>query len=124
MRFLTSHHSLRALVLTIASIAMFGGSGLTAQEPILQRFERTEPHMGTSARIVLYAPDETVASAALDAAFAIYPTVRGYLLDDAGALRAHVTVFVDGEVVRDRTRLAGRIAPTARIDVLQALSGG
>ncbi len=62
--------------------------------------------------------------AALEAAFVIYPTVRGYLLDDAGALRPHVTVFVDGKVVRDRVRLAQRIAPTARIDVLQALSGG
>ena len=61
---------------------------------------------------------------ALEAAFVVHPTVRGYLLDDTGALRAHVTVFVDGEVVRDRTHLAVRIPATARIDVLQALSGG
>lgn len=61
---------------------------------------------------------------ALDAAFAVYPGVRGYLLDDTGALRAHVTLFVDGEVVRDRVRLQQRIAGDARIDVLQALSGG
>lgn len=61
---------------------------------------------------------------ALDAAFAVYPAVRGYLLDDTGALRAHVTLFVDGEVVRDRVRLQQRIAGDARIDVLQALSGG
>jgi molybdopterin synthase sulfur carrier subunit len=60
----------------------------------------------------------------LDAAFAIHPTVRGYLLDDGGALRAHVTVFVDGVVVHDRQRLAQRVAPDARVDVLQALSGG
>lgn len=61
---------------------------------------------------------------ALDAAFVTYPTVRGYLLDDAGALRRHVTVFVDGAVVTDRATLAQRIPPGARIDVLQALSGG
>ena len=61
---------------------------------------------------------------AFDAAFLVYPTVRGYLLDDTGALRQHVTVFVDGAVVRDRSGLAQRIAPLAHIDVLQALSGG
>ncbi len=61
---------------------------------------------------------------ALDAAFAIHPTARGYLLDDAGALRQHVTLFVDGEVVRERRRLAQPVQPKSRIDVLQALSGG
>ena len=61
---------------------------------------------------------------ALEAAFVAYPTVRGYLLDDSGALRPHVTVFVDGAVVTDRTTLAQRIPVSARIDVLQALSGG
>lgn len=60
----------------------------------------------------------------LDAAFVIYPAVRGYLLDDTGGLRQHITVFVDGVVVRDRQRLATATAPAARIDVLQALSGG
>jgi molybdopterin synthase sulfur carrier subunit len=61
---------------------------------------------------------------ALEAAFAVYPQVRGYLLDDGGALRQHVTVFVDGAVVRDRVRLATRVQAGSRIDVLQALSGG
>jgi hypothetical protein len=60
----------------------------------------------------------------LEAAFAIYPAVRGYLLDDSGALRQHITVFVDGTVVGDRRRLATRVVPAARVDVLQALSGG
>lgn len=61
---------------------------------------------------------------ALEAACAHYPTVRGYLLDDAGALRPHVVVFVDGVVVHDRVRLAQPVSPSGRIDVLQALSGG
>ena len=65
----------------------------------------------------------TVAEA-LDAAFATYPRVRGYLLDEQGALRPHVAVFVDGEVLRDRERLRDRVGPRGRIDVLQALSGG
>lgn len=61
---------------------------------------------------------------ALENAFAAYPTARSYLLDDAGGLRAHVTVFVDGEVVRDRVRLQTTVKHTSTIDVLQALSGG
>lgn len=61
---------------------------------------------------------------ALRAAFAVHPTVEGYLLDESGALRPHVTVFVDGVPVRDRVQLATPCAPGARIDVLQALSGG
>ncbi|MCB9887134.1 MAG: MoaD/ThiS family protein [Planctomycetes bacterium] len=68
--------------------------------------------------------DGATVRAALEAAFVIYPEVRGYLLDDTGALRQHVTVFVDGVVVRDRTRLQTRVAAGAAIDVLQALSGG
>lgn len=61
---------------------------------------------------------------ALENAFAVSPNVRGYVLDETGALRPHVVVFVDGAVVRDRERLATPVAATARIDVLQALSGG
>lgn len=68
-------------------------------------------------------PGATVRDA-LDAAFAVYPTVRGYLLDDDGGLRQHVTVFVDGEVVRDRLHLRSPVGPQSAVAVLQALSGG
>lgn len=61
---------------------------------------------------------------ALDHAFETYPTVRGYLLEDDGSLRTHVTVFVDGQVVGDRRHLRTRVSESSRIDVLQALSGG
>lgn len=61
---------------------------------------------------------------ALEAAFAVHPSVRGYLLDESGELRPHVTVFVDGVPVRDRAQLATPCSPDSRVDVLQALSGG
>ncbi|MBL8898670.1 MAG: MoaD/ThiS family protein [Planctomycetes bacterium] len=61
---------------------------------------------------------------ALDAACARYPGVRGYLLDDAGELRPHVAIFVDGELSSDRVRLAQPVGAHARIEVFQALSGG
>ncbi len=60
---------------------------------------------------------------ALDAYFAANPAVRGYVLDEQGALRKHVTVFVDGEQVRNRS-LSSPIGEKAELYVMQALSGG
>ncbi|MHB8418259.1 MAG: MoaD/ThiS family protein [Myxococcales bacterium] len=62
--------------------------------------------------------------AALEGAFASAPAVRGYVLDEQGALRKHVAVFVNGEAVLDRIGLSDPVAPSGRIFVMQALSGG
>ena len=74
------------------------------------------------------APDVNVRGAtvreALEAAFALHPRVRGYVLDDQGGLRRHVVVFVGGAAVRDRTGLTDAAPEGAEIAVLQALSGG
>lgn len=73
-------------------------------------------------------PDATVPGATvrevLDAYFALYPSARGYALDEHGAVRKHVTVFVDGEQVADRTGLADPVSDQATIHLVQALSGG
>jgi molybdopterin synthase sulfur carrier subunit len=71
----------------------------------------------------LQAPGSTV-RAVLDAAFAQRPVARGYVLDDAGAVRKHVMVFVGGEQVADRQGLSDPVAPDAELWVMQALSGG
>jgi molybdopterin synthase sulfur carrier subunit len=68
-------------------------------------------------------PGATVREA-LEAVFAAHPMLRGYVLDDQGAVRRHVLVFVGGEPVKDRTGLSDAVAPGAQISVLQALSGG
>jgi sulfur carrier protein ThiS len=60
----------------------------------------------------------------LEAAFEASPRARGYVLDDQGALRHHVVVFVDGEMVSDRRGLSDPTREGSRIDVMQALSGG
>jgi sulfur carrier protein ThiS len=61
---------------------------------------------------------------ALAAAVAPHPRLRGYVLDDQGALRRHVAVYVNGEPVRDRVRLTDAVGPRDEIHVFQALSGG
>jgi hypothetical protein len=68
--------------------------------------------------------DATTLRAALEAYFAAHPRVRAYVLDEQGALRHHVVVFVDGAMAQDRAHLAEPVAPSAEIYVMQALSGG
>ena len=60
----------------------------------------------------------------LDKVFTENPQARGYVLDDQSALRKHITIFVDGKVIGDRTRLSDVVNETSRIYVFQALSGG
>jgi sulfur carrier protein ThiS len=61
---------------------------------------------------------------AFERAFEREPRLRGYLLDDQGALRKHMAVFVNGSAVRDRRGLLDAVAEGSEIAVIQALSGG
>jgi len=76
----------------------------------------------------LAAPTVTVAGTtlgeALGVVFADHPALRGYVLDDQGALRRHVAVFVDGRPAADRTGLTDAVGPDDEIYIFQALSGG
>ena len=60
----------------------------------------------------------------LDAVFASNQRARGYVLDDQGALRKHMAVYVDGEPIQDRVGLADPVPEGGKVDVMQALSGG
>lgn len=62
--------------------------------------------------------------AALAAVFAARPALKGYVLDDQGALRRHVVVYVNGQPMKDRVRLSDPVGPKDEIYVFQALSGG
>jgi len=61
---------------------------------------------------------------ALSAVFASRSTLRGYVLDDQGALRRHVVVYLNGRPVEDRTGLSDPVGADDEIYVFQALSGG
>ncbi|MEJ7807654.1 MAG: MoaD/ThiS family protein [Telluria sp.] len=62
--------------------------------------------------------------AALEAAFAANPQLRGYVLDEQGHLRPNVVVFIDGRRCAERVLLADRLTPDTTVYILQALSGG
>ena len=60
----------------------------------------------------------------LEGYFAENERARGYVLDDQGALRKHMAIFIDGRQVRDRSALTDPVDWTAVIDLIQSLSGG
>jgi molybdopterin synthase sulfur carrier subunit len=49
-----------------------------------------------------------------------HPAAKGWILDESGALRRHINVFVNGELGGQDTR----VEADDRIDVLPAISGG
>lgn len=89
----------------------------------MPRFEFT-PHLARH----IDCPPASVSAATLqegfDRVFARNPRLRGYVLDDQGRIRQHVAVFVDNQLIRDRSRLDIPLAPSSEIYVMQALSGG
>jgi molybdopterin synthase sulfur carrier subunit len=73
-------------------------------------------------------PDASVEGATVRQVLGRYfeanPAVHGYVLDDQGALRRHVAIFVNQEPIRDPVGLSDPVAPSDEIFVVQALSGG
>jgi sulfur-carrier protein len=53
-----------------------------------------------------------------------FPALRGYVLDDRGALRTHMTIFVDGLAIQDRKNLSDPVPADGEVYIMQALSGG
>ena len=94
---------------------MIGPAMPTVQfTPQLRRFLET-PQVDSAASTL---------RAALEDAFAANPRLRGYVLDDQGAMRANVVAFIDGERCLERTQLDQPLKPDSTVYVLQALSGG
>ena len=62
--------------------------------------------------------------AVLAAAFRAAPDLRAYVLDEQGAVRKHVAVFVNGEMIPRRDDLTRQLAAHDRVHVIQALTGG
>lgn len=63
-------------------------------------------------------------SAALEAAFRAAPGLRSYVLDEQGAVRKHVAVFVNAQLIASRTELGIALKSEDKVLVFQALTGG
>ncbi len=89
------------------------------------------PTVEFTAKLNRYFPDlgpltvkaETVAQAvrAVDEA---HPGLAAYVIDERGALRQHVNIFINDDWLRDRRTLSDRVRPNDRLLIMQALSGG
>ncbi len=50
--------------------------------------------------------------------------IADYVIDEQGALRKHVNIYVDGDLIYDKETLTDKISADSRIFIMQALSGG
>ena len=54
----------------------------------------------------------------------IYPGISNYLVDDHGHLRRHLNIFVQGDLIKDRSTLNDHVNSSDELLIFQALSGG
>ena len=88
--------------------------------PRLRFTDNIQRHVACPAATV----DGATLRAALDAYFAGNPRARTYVLDEQGAIRKHMTIFVNGRPIADRTNLTDPLSADTEIYIMQALSGG
>jgi sulfur-carrier protein len=88
----------------------------------LARWLTPTPTPGASERTFVV-PGATVRET-LDALFALWPNLRGYVTDEHGTLRHHVVAFVNGVAVQDKASLAEPVPANGEVHIFQALSGG
>jgi len=78
-------------------------------------------------RHVPCAPQDVAAGTlrgALEGAFLAAPALKSYVLDEQGAVRKHVAVFVNARMIASRTDLDVPLAKGDKVMVIQALTGG
>ncbi len=73
-------------------------------------------------------PPQQVPPGSLDTvlrtAFMAAPMIERYVLDEQGAVRKHVAVFVNNEMIAKRNDLSQPLTDSDAVWVIQALSGG
>jgi len=60
----------------------------------------------------------------LDNIFVQNERARSYVLDEQGALRRHMNVFINGRPITDHSTLSDTVPVDAEVYIMQALSGG
>ena len=82
-----------------------------------------DPAAAAPGEISIDAAGDTLTTT-LDAVFERHPKLRNYVLDEHGAVRHHVAIFVDGTAIKDKKNLDISVSKSTEIYILQALSGG
>ena len=54
----------------------------------------------------------------------IYPGLTEYIIEENGALRQHVNIFINNTFISDRKTLGDAVQDTDDVYIIQALSGG
>lgn len=62
--------------------------------------------------------------AALQAALAAAPGLAHYVFDDQGHVRKHVAIFINQQMLSNRSQLDRPLASGDKVLVIQALTGG
>jgi hypothetical protein len=73
-----------------------------------------------SVELRVAAPKSTLADA-LEALNECYPGMRFRIVDEQGAVRRHIKIFVDGKLARDLTT---SVRPDGELMIVGALTGG
>ena len=60
----------------------------------------------------------------IESALRAAPELAHYVFDDQRAVRKHVAIFVNGQLVRERVSLTQELGAGERVLVIQALTGG
>ena len=90
--------------------------------PALARWLTAAPSNG--AREVAAVVEGATVRDCLNGLFEKFPTLRGYVLDEAGTMRHHVVAFVDGAAISDKRTLDMPVPANGELFLFQALSGG
>ena len=54
----------------------------------------------------------------------IYPKMSSYIVDERGALRKHVNIFIGNAIITDKASLTDKVNESDEVFIMQALSGG
>lgn len=94
-----------------------------ARVVVAPALSRRLPGQGDDRELAMELPGGTVAEV-LAALFMQHPPLRGYVLDEQGAPRRHIALFINGDALQPKNELSRPVARDAEIYVMQALSGG
>jgi hypothetical protein len=90
--------------------------------PALARWIQASPDINVGEKSV--AANGTTVREVLDSLFTEHPNLRGYVLDERGALRHHVVAFLNGSAITDKKSLSEPVEADGELYLFQALSGG